>query len=153
MLKTILICGPAGSGKSEFVRLQMSRGDIVIDIDKLYQAISYLDPHDKPREIIEYVRAAKEAIYKLAEKDKSDRWLWIVTSGAEVKTRDRFRKRFKADVYVFETPIEECVARIKEDKTRYMKTEAEWYEIIGKWWQRYEKDMRDKVMGEGGSNL
>jgi hypothetical protein len=43
-----IVYGPPLAGMEEYVRHHMSRGDLVVDMDQLYAAVSMLPSYDKP---------------------------------------------------------------------------------------------------------
>ena len=57
-----LIYGPPLSGKSSYVRENMTPGDLVIDMDSLFEAISYQQTYIKPDSLLPNVMAVQRLL-------------------------------------------------------------------------------------------
>lgn len=139
-----LICGPPGSGKTTYVKECAQRGDLIVDLDTFYQALSGLEWYDKPQPLLKYVLAARDgALDELAKSPMVD--AWIIGELPMKAERDGYRARFDAEVTVLETPMVDCLLRIGEDERRSEQL-GEWMPRVQSWWRRYEKDERDTVI-------
>jgi len=58
----VVICGPAGSGKSTHVREEAKPGDLIVDVDLIYAALSGLELFHKPPGLLPFFCAARDAI-------------------------------------------------------------------------------------------
>lgn len=140
-----VICGAPGSGKTTHVAQHAQSGDLIIDVDALYHALTGLAWYDKPQSLLKYVLAARDGILnKLAR--SPDVNAWIVAEAPRRAERNRLRDRFDAQVTVMEIPTADCLLRISADDRRKGHLE-EWMPRVQSWWQRYEKDERDTVIG------
>lgn len=139
-----VVCGPPGSGKTTWVQARTQRGDLIVDADKLFEALSGLPPYDKPECLLPFVADAREAIYNRLCRQSNLRHAWIIASGAKAKERSKLRERFSADVIVLEVSPEECLRRIGADERRRQNMAA-WGPIVARWWDKYERDVRDIV--------
>ncbi len=140
-----VICGAPGSGKTSHVAQHAQKGDLIVDVDALYHALSGLSWYDKPKSLLKYVLAARDgALDKLARSPNIN--AWIVAEAPTRMERDRLRDRFDAQVTVMETPAFDCLLRIGEDERRKDQLQ-EWIPRVQSWWQRYEQDERDIVIG------
>lgn len=89
-----VVSGPPGSGKTTYVQQHRERGDLVVDLDYLLSAISFLDVHDKPEELLPFAIAARNAIYDRLAVHSRVKTAWIITS-SEDDARE-LCQRFKA---------------------------------------------------------
>lgn len=114
--KVYIITGASCSGKSTFVRERMQEGDIVLDIDDLWQTISGQPRYIKPsalKPIVFNMRLAlKEQIAKGAG---SWRNAYIIESLPLATDRKREAERYKAhnvEIITMEASREECLNRL-----------------------------------------
>jgi len=139
-----VIAGAPGSGKTTYVAQHAQAGDLIVDVDALYHAMSGLAWYDKPQSLLKYVLAARDGVLdKLARSPAIN--AWIVAEAPTLAERNRLRDRFDAQVTVMETPAFDCLLRISADERRKEQLQ-EWIPRVQSWWQRYEKDERDTVI-------
>lgn len=136
--KTVIVCGPPGSGKTTFVEQRFRAGDLILDLDRLYSAISFQPLHKRPNEqvLLGYALAARDSIIEKAVLAGSRRPnFWFIVGAPDPIERKRFQEIFKAEVVVLAVSKEECLRRIEKanrgniDKMR---------EVIAEWWYNYE---------------
>lgn len=139
-----LVAGPPGAGKSRWVRERMRWGDLLLDMDALYIALSQLPQYDKPDVLLPFVMEAKDAVLsRLARPSQLGR-AWIVTTAPKRMERDRLKRTLRARVVVLETSPSECERRISEDERRSVRANL-WREMIERWWKDYERDPSDVI--------
>lgn len=132
--KTYLIVGAVCSGKTTFVRENITAGDIVLDLDLIWQAISMQPLHSKPGEIKPIVFAVRDTILEQI-KMRSGKWqnAWIITTQSRQMEIKRVADSLNAEVIYMDTPKEECLERLKEnpqgrDITLYTKLIEEYFD-------------------------
>lgn len=88
--KVYYVWGAPCSGKSTFVKDNMQRGDLILDIDKLWSALSGQPEYIKPNEIKAVVFNARNAIFE-SIKMRAGKWqqAFIIEGGALVGDRMR----------------------------------------------------------------
>lgn len=143
MIPVTVVCGPPGSGKTTYVRDRAERGDLIVDLDAIYAAISGLPTYDKPDELLPFVLTARDAIVARLARQSDVRHAWLITSGANPTQRDQFRRQLGAEVVVLEVDGAECLRRINADPERDGK--RPWQRLITEWWQAYERTEADVV--------
>jgi predicted kinase len=148
MTKVWIVTGPPGAGKTTYVNERRLAGDLVVDVDALYTAVSGLDWYDKPLSLLPFVLAARDALIDRLCQPSEVQQAWVITSEADVGKLARMRERLKAELIVIETNPQECLRRIANDARRSDNWGA-WEELIDKWWRTYE---HSKII-EGGDSV
>lgn len=148
MTRTVIVCGPPGSGKTTYVERRMVRGDVIVDFDALASAISGLPWYDTPPNVIAFAVAAKAALIARLERDGRPARAWVITSGQTRSERHELRDRLNAEVVVLEVAPDVCYDRIRDDERRNTRPEH-WQVIIARWWSQYESSDEDTRLIQG----
>ncbi|WP_338021838.1 AAA family ATPase [Aquabacter cavernae] len=142
-----LVCGPPGSGKSTYVEKHRRPGDIVIDLDLIKAKLFHTTSHQAPRS----AEATRQALLErnqiltgLAD-DHLHEHVWFIVSAPEQAERDLWQRKLRnARLVVMDTPLEECLRRIRADVSR--EGQRDWMEdLVHQWFARArrEKDLRN----------
>lgn len=114
--KVYIVTGAACSGKTTFVREHIQEGDIVLDIDDIWQTVSgqprYIKPNTLKPIVFNMRLALKEQIAKGAG---SWRNAYIIESLPLATDRKREAERYKAhntEIITMEASREECLNRL-----------------------------------------
>ncbi len=134
----IVVIGPPGSGKSTLVRERMKWGDLVVDVDELFRALTLRPMWEHPPMAINVVLTVRDYLIESFEP------AWVVSTNARADYREGMREKYGAEVVVLETPADVCLARIEADGR-----EGDWGERVTRWWGEYEADARDEVVSYG----
>lgn len=137
--KVYYVWGAPLSGKSSFVRENMQRGDLVLDIDKLWCALSGQPEYTKPNELKPIVFNARNAIFE-SIKMRAGNWqtAWVVECGALLGDRMRRIDALGAESVFIDIPINECLARLYGANTG--RDVAAWERYIREWFEEYQAD-------------
>lgn len=135
--KVYLVYGPPLAGKKTFVKDNMERGDIVIDMDKLYEALSMQSIYDKPNNLLTNVINVRTLLIDNI-KTRYGKWYnaWIIGGYADKFKRERLAEDIGAELVYIEATKNECYARFNIDKDRQYMTN-EWIKYIDEWFERY----------------
>lgn len=108
----IVVSGLPGSGKSFHVEQQMVEGDLVVDMDAIFAALSGLPFRQKPDHLLPYVAAARDAIYERLKKPiNAVLTAWIITCDrAEAEKLSRY---FRGKHIHIEVPESERISRLE----------------------------------------
>ena len=139
-----LISGPPCAGKTRYATEHAERGDLILDSDALYAALSGLPLHHRPESLRPIVWQAFFAALHAATDEPFNGAVWVIHSAPEASRRAQYRRRNRAQVVVLETPADTCAARATQ---RYGEDTAElatYLDAIADWWRRYERDERDQ---------
>lgn len=114
--KIYLITGAPCSGKTTFVRERMEAGDLVIDIDDIWQITSGQPRYTKPPAIKPLVFAARDALEEQVSMGAGTwRNAFIIRGLPLSLDRQRAAEKLGAEVITIDTPKEECLRRLHEN--------------------------------------
>lgn len=133
-----LIYGPPLSGKTSYVIEHMERGDIVVDIDKLYEAISLCNPYNKPDNLKYNVFSIRNHIIdNIKTRYGGFKAAWIVGSYASKVDRDRLISELGAIPIYIEATKEQCFDRLNNCNDYRQEHKDEWKNYIDKWFEEF----------------
>lgn len=135
--KVYIVYGPPLSGKSTFVAQRAKRGDLVVDMDRLFEAVSLLPEYDKPDSLLSNVLGVHDLLIDNI-KTRHGKWgsAWIVGGYAEKYRRERLADELSAEMVFCDVSKQECLARLEMDVRRRMR-KAEWAGYVEKWFEQY----------------
>lgn len=138
--KVYYVYGAPCSGKSTFVRENMQAGDLVLDIDRLWSALSGQPAYIKPNELKPIVFNARNAVLD-GIKTRAGNWqtAWVIEGGALIGDRMRRIETLGAEDIFVDTPKETCLARLASDENRRA-VQHQWAEYIEQWFDRYQSE-------------
>ena len=114
--KVYLITGAPCSGKTTFARERMEAGDVLIDIDDIWQQISGRPRYEKPCSLKPLVFATRD-VQEDQVRIRSGTWrnAFIIKSLPLPMDRKREAEKFNAEIITMDTPKEECLERLKKN--------------------------------------
>lgn len=132
-----LVYGPPLSGKSTFVLDNKEYGDIVVDMDKLYHAITFLPEYEKPDQLFPIVRGVYNLLIDNI-KTRYGKWenAWVIGGYPNKYKREKMITDLGAEPVFCDIPKEECLRRLSMDR-ELQSRESEWTEYINKWFDKY----------------
>jgi adenylate kinase family enzyme len=132
-----IIYGPPMSGKTTLAKDRMQRGDIVVDIDKLYAAVSMLSEYDKPDNLFSNVRGMHNLLIDNI-KTRFGKWnnAFIVGGYADKYKREKLANDLGAELIFCDIDKKECMERLNNDEARKYRHD-EWSTYINKWFDSY----------------
>jgi hypothetical protein len=132
-----LVYGPPMSGKKSYVEASISRGDIVVDMDRLYEAITMLPSYDKPDQLFSNVIGIHNQLIDNI-KTRYGKWnnAWVIGGYADKYKREKLANDLGAEIIFCDMSKEECLRRLSIDQDRRYRQD-EWKEYIDKWFEQY----------------
>ncbi len=128
-----IVYGSPLSGKTTMVRDMMQYGDIVLDIDALWQAVTFQPEYVKPKNCRFNIFALRDNLLDQI-KMRYGQWYtaWVIGGYPEKYERERLANTLGAELIYCECTKEECLERLEQSN----KPES-WREYIIDWWERY----------------
>lgn len=135
--KVYIVYGSPMSGKKTFVKENMERGDIVVDMDRLYESVSMLPSFDKPDNLFINVIGIQHLLIDNL-KTRLGKWYnaWIIGGYADKFKRERLAEDIGAELVYCDKTKEECYARLEADEDRQYRI-TEWRKYIDDWFEKY----------------
>lgn len=130
-----IVYGSPLSGKTTLVKEIMQYGDIVLDMDALWQAVSFQDEYIKPKNVRFNIFALRDNLLDQIKR-RYGNWYdaYIIGGYPDKYERERLAEALGAEVIYCEATKEECINRLdKSNKPR------QWLEYIEDWWEKYER--------------
>lgn len=134
-----IVYGPPCSGKTKYVIDNKHRNDLVVDMDRLYQAVTLLDMYDKPNELKYNVLGIKNLLIDNI-KTRYGKWnsAWIIGGYASKYERERLRDELNGELIYIDVDIEECLYRLKYTNDYRQYNYNEWKGYIEKWFENFQ---------------
>lgn len=133
-----IIYGPPLAGKKTYVQEHMEEGDIVVEMDRLYQAISMQEMYnnsDKLKYNVYNIRSL--LIDNIKTRYGKFNRAWVIGGYAERSARDRLANELGAEAILISTSKEECIARLKSCNDYRGDNYNTFKKYIDKWFEEY----------------
>ena len=131
-----LVYGSPCSGKNTYVDSVMEPGDLLLDVDKIKQAITNKSTHILVPQLNPIIFGIRDFMF---ESIRLKRGYWnnayIVGGFPLISERERLCKKYGAREIYIDTPKEVCLERLKNDPDG--RDIEEWARFIEEWWRRY----------------
>jgi predicted kinase len=135
--RVFIVYGPPMAGKKTYVKQRAWPGDLIVDIDAIYKAITGLPMYEKPNALY-YNAVAIQDLLLDHIKTRYGRWdnAWIIGGYPDRYKRERLANEVGAESVLITAPKEVCISRLKMDADRRV-NEGEWTTYIEKWFERH----------------
>ena len=135
--QVFIVYGSPLSGKSSYVTEAMSEGDLIIDMDSIWQCVSGCERYIKPNRLKSVVFSVRDNLLE-SVKYRRGKWVnaYIIGGYPYQAERERLIDTLGAREVFIDTPREECINRlINTDDGRDME---QWVKYIDDWWLQYQ---------------
>lgn len=131
-----LVYGSPFAGKATWVKQNAESGDLIVNIDNIWQCVSGLKKYEKPPCLNAIVFGVRDYLMD-SVKVRRGRWnnAYIVGGFPLINERERLVKELGAREIYIESSREECLTRLEKCEDGRDKTE--WKKYIEDWWRRY----------------
>lgn len=135
--QVFIVYGSPLSGKSSYVREAMSEGDLVIDMDSIWQCVSGCERYVKPNRLKSVVFAVRDNLLE-SVKYRRGKWLnaYIIGGYPYQAERDRLIDSLGAREVFIDTDRDECINRLLACEDG--RNKDEWTKYINDWWLQYQ---------------
>lgn len=127
--KVYIIWGSPCAGKNTYVSQHAGKNDLIVDMDRLWEAVSTQDRYHKPDRLKGIVFDLRENLYD-AVKHRHGKWqdAYIIVTAPLTGDRERLKERVYADELIhIDTDRETCLSRAQTE---------EWKELINNYFDR-----------------
>lgn len=134
--QVFLVYGSPLSGKTSWVRENMSLGDLIVDMDNIWQCISGQSRYVKPGRLKSCAFDIRDNLINMVKR-RQGKWLnaYVVGGYPLVSERERLIKSLGAREIFIDTNKDECLRRLHQcDDNR---DKEEWEKFICDWWEKY----------------
>ena len=130
-----LVYGSPLSGKTSYVNSVLEQGDLVIDIDSIWQCISGQPRYVKPNRLKSVVFSVRDNLLE-SVKYRRGKWsnCYIIGGYAFEPERNRLLDMLGAKPIFINTSQSECLERLQHCEDRDIQ---EWTKYINDWWLQY----------------
>lgn len=128
-----LVYGSPLSGKTSYVKDVMNTGDLIVDMDNIWQCISGQDRYIKPNRLKQNAFALRDFIIDMIRTRRGN-WLnaYLIGGYPLVSERERVIKSLGAREIFIDTPKDVCLTRAALDNRP-----DEYYDYIEDWYSKY----------------
>lgn len=133
-----LVYGSPLSGKTSWVNGVCNEGDLILDIDSIWQCVSGCDRYIKPNRLKSVVFGVRD---RLLEDVKYRRGKWvnayIIGGYPLIGERERLCKELGAEEVYIDCTLDECLKRFEMLEDTDRRQNEEWKNFILDWWKKY----------------
>lgn len=134
--RVYLVYGSPLSGKSTWVRDSMNEGDLIVDMDSIWQCVSGCSRYDKPDRLRSIVFGVRDYLLE-SIRLRRGKWqnAYVIGGYPLISERERLARELDAELVFIDTSMDECIERLENcDDGR---NKEEWKKYIIEWWNRY----------------
>ena len=133
--EVFLVYGSPLAGKTSFVKNNICIGDLVLDMDLIWQNITGGLKYTKPASLNPVAFGIRDYIME-SIRIRRGKWqnAYIVGGYPYIAERERLCRSLGAREIYIDTSKEECLQRLKNDEGR---DQTEWEKYINSWWEKY----------------
>lgn len=131
-----LVYGAPCSGKTSYVTDVKQPGDLIIDIDSVWQCVSGTDRYTKPQRLNAVVFGVRDYLLQCV-KYRRGRWgcAYIIGGYPLISERERLCKELGAQEVFINTEREECINRLLQANDG--RDVEQWIKFIDEWFDKY----------------
>lgn len=133
--QVFIVYGSPLSGKTSYVAEAMNEGDLIIDLDNIWQAVSGCDRYVKPNRLKSVVFSVRDNLLE-SVKYRRGKWLnaYIIGGYPYEAERLRLADQLGARLIHIDTDKDECLQRLENCEDR---DKTEWSKYINDYWLQY----------------
>lgn len=134
--EVFLVYGSPLSGKTSYVNSVLEQGDLVIDIDSIWECVSGQPRYVKPNRLKSIVFSVRDNLLE-SVKYRRGKWsnCYVIGGYAYEPERNRLLDMLGAKPIHIDTPKNICLERLAQCEDRDI---SEWTKYINDWWLQYE---------------
>jgi len=131
-----VVYGSPLSGKSSYVAEAMNEGDLIIDLDNIWQCVSGCERYVKPARLKSVVFSVRDNLLE-SVRYRRGKWLnaYIVGGYPYQAERERLADSLGARLVHIDTPKDECINRLSACEDG--RDREQWLQYIEDYWLQY----------------
>lgn len=138
-----LVCGSPGSGKTTYVLRNKGQQDIVVDLDYICAALMGESGGVRLdfRAVLPTALEIRQLLYQCIQQRRG-KWerAFVVTAVADALEMRRIAKELSAELVLIDTPLKECLERIRNDPQRN-RSRRKFERLAIEWHERYSQSL------------
>lgn len=129
-----LVYGSPLSGKTTWVKDNMSAGDLVVDMDSIWECISGQPRYIKPKRLTQNAFAVRDCLIDMIRTRRGN-WLnaYLIGGYPLISERERYCRNLGAREVFIDTPKDVCMERLKNSD----RNTPEYRKYIADWWDKF----------------
>lgn len=137
--QVFVVYGAPLCGKTTWVKNNMSEGDMVVDMDSIWQCISGCDRYIKPNRLKAVAFKVRDSLID-SIKYRYGKWrnAYVIGGYPYQSERERLCKELGAREIFIDVSKDECIDRLQASEDR---NQDEWRKYIDEWFERYTPPM------------
>ena len=134
--QVFIVYGAPLSGKSSFVKENAEEGDLILDIDNIWECVSGCERYVKPKRLNSVVFSIRDEILDCI-RYRRGKWntAYVIGGYPLASERERLCKELGGRPIYIESTREECKKKLREDPQG--RGLGEWDKFIDEWFDRY----------------
>ena len=142
MRQVFVVYGAPLSGKTSWTKENMNEGDLIVDMDSIWECVSGCNRYIKPNRLKSVVFKMRDTMLD-AVKYRLGRWnnAYIIGGYPLQSERERLIKELGAREIFIECSKDECLARLESCEDG--RDKEEWKKFIEDWFDRYSPPLSD----------
>lgn len=134
--RVYVVWGSPLSGKSSWVRDNMAIGDLVVDIDSIWQCVSGCSRYIKPNRLKSVVFGVRNELLDMIRLRRG-KWTnaYVIGGYPFAAERERLIMGLGAESVFIDTSRDECINRLLSCEDG--RNKEEWLRYINEWWEKY----------------
>lgn len=138
--EVFIVWGAPLAGKTTYVHQQAGINDIVVDMDNLWQAISFASRYEHPDGLKSNVFALRDALIEQV-RIRSGRWAtaWVIGGYPRKGERERLAARLGAGLIEVEATREDCLQRAGIRFAGQSEMVTNWESYINRWFDEVQR--------------
>ncbi|MHC1749462.1 MAG: HNH endonuclease [Cellulosilyticaceae bacterium] len=131
--RVYIVYGPPLSGKHTLVNQLATYGDLILDIDSIYQCLGGQTRYNNPSNLRFNMFGIRDKILDMVRTRYGEWYDAYIIGGYPSKAeRDRLQRELRAEIIYCEATKEDCYQRLKDNGRG-----TEWGKYIDKWFEEY----------------